>query len=84
MYTNGSFTPPGLQGTMVTFPSTLGSGNWNGLSYDPTVGLVFSKLHVTWANQGICVETSTVCLVKQCVHWITARRTFWLVLTSCT
>lgn len=44
MYTNGPFTPPGLQGTVVTFPSTLGGGNWNGLSYDPTRGLIFTNI----------------------------------------
>jgi quinoprotein glucose dehydrogenase len=44
MYTKGIFTPPGLDGTMVTFPSTLGGGNWSGLSYDPTRGLVFANV----------------------------------------
>ena len=29
---------------MVTFPSTLGGGNWNGLAYDPTRGLVFTNV----------------------------------------
>jgi quinoprotein glucose dehydrogenase len=29
---------------MVTFPSTIGGGNWNGLSYDPTLGLVFTNV----------------------------------------
>ena len=44
MYTKGPYTPPGVEGTMVTFPSTLGGGNWNGLSYDPTLGLVFTSV----------------------------------------
>jgi quinoprotein glucose dehydrogenase len=44
MYTKGIFTPPGLDGTMVTFPSTLGGGNWSGLSYDPSRGLVFTNI----------------------------------------
>jgi glucose dehydrogenase len=44
MYTKGPFTPPGLEGTMVTFPSTLGGGNWNGLAYDPNLGLVFTNV----------------------------------------
>ena len=44
MYTNGPYTPPGVDGTMVTFPSTLGGGNWNGLSYDPTLGMVFTNV----------------------------------------
>jgi quinoprotein glucose dehydrogenase len=44
MYTNGIYTPPGLEGTMVTFPSTLGGGNWSGLSYDPVRGLLFTNI----------------------------------------
>jgi quinoprotein glucose dehydrogenase len=44
MYTEGPFTPPGLTGYVVTFPSTLGGGNWNGLSYDPGQGLVFTNV----------------------------------------
>jgi quinoprotein glucose dehydrogenase len=44
MYTKGIFTPPGVDGTMVMFPSTLGGGNWSGLSYDPARGLVFTNI----------------------------------------
>jgi len=44
MYTKGPYTPPGVEGTMVTFPSTVGGGNWNGLSYDPGLGLVFTNV----------------------------------------
>jgi glucose dehydrogenase len=44
MYTKGIFTPPGLDGTMVMFPSTLGGGNWSGLAYDPTRGRVFTNI----------------------------------------
>jgi glucose dehydrogenase len=44
MYTKGPYTPPGVEGVMLTFPSTLGGGNWNGLSYDPTLGLVFTSV----------------------------------------
>ena len=44
MYTKGIFTPPGLDGTMVMFPSTLGGGNWSGLSYDPGRGLIFTNI----------------------------------------
>jgi quinoprotein glucose dehydrogenase len=44
MYTKGPYTPPGVEGVMVTFPSTLGGGNWNGLSYDPARGLVFTSV----------------------------------------
>ena len=44
MYTKGIFTPAGLDATMVTFPSTLGGGNWSGLSYDPIGGRVFTNI----------------------------------------
>jgi len=44
MYTNGPFTPAGTDGTMVTFPSTIGGGNWNGVAFDPTLGLAFTNV----------------------------------------
>jgi quinoprotein glucose dehydrogenase len=44
MYTKGPYTPPGVDGTMLTFPSTLGGGNWSGFSYDPTLGLAFTSV----------------------------------------
>lgn len=44
MYTKGMFAPLGLDGTLVMFPSTLGGGNWSGLSYDPSRGLVFANI----------------------------------------
>jgi quinoprotein glucose dehydrogenase len=43
-YTKGPFTPPGTEGFMVTFPSTLGGGNWNGLTYDASLGYVFTNV----------------------------------------
>ncbi len=44
MYTKGMYTPPGTEGVMVTFPSTLGGGNWNGNTFDPTLGLLFTNV----------------------------------------
>jgi len=44
MFTNGIFTPPTLERTMVMFPSTLGGGNWSGLSYDAARGLLFTNI----------------------------------------
>ena len=44
MYTKGPYTPPDVVGTMLTFPSTLGGGNWSGFSYDPTLGLAFTSV----------------------------------------
>ncbi len=44
MYTKGIYTPPGLEGTMLTFPSTLGGGNWGGVAFDPTLGLAITNV----------------------------------------
>jgi glucose dehydrogenase len=46
MFTEGPFTPMALEseGNALTFPSTLGGGNWSGLSYDPTLGYVFTNI----------------------------------------
>jgi len=44
MFTKGMFTAPEPGRTMVMFPSTLGGGNWSGLSYDPTHALVFANI----------------------------------------
>ena len=44
MYPEGPYTPPDIDGTMVTFPSTVGGGNWSGFSYDPTRGLAFTSV----------------------------------------
>lgn len=44
MYTKGPFTPASVDGTMVTFPSTIGGGNWNGMAYDPTLGLIVTNV----------------------------------------
>jgi quinoprotein glucose dehydrogenase len=43
-YTKGVFTPAGVDGYMVTFPSTIGGGNWNGLAYDPALGFVITNV----------------------------------------
>ena len=44
MYTQGPYTPPGLEGYAVTFPSTIGGGNWNGITYDAERGLMFTNV----------------------------------------
>lgn len=36
-----AFTPLPLDGNALFFPSTLGGGNWGGVSVDPSLGLLF-------------------------------------------
>lgn len=41
MVIGGPFTPMPLEGNVLLFPSTLGGGNWGGVSIDPSQGLLF-------------------------------------------
>ena len=38
------FAPLPLEGNGLLFPSTLGGGNWGGVSYNPSLGLLFSNV----------------------------------------
>lgn len=38
------YTPLGLEGNVLMFPSTLGGGGWGGLSVDPTLGYLFTNV----------------------------------------
>jgi quinoprotein glucose dehydrogenase len=80
MYTKGPYTPPGVEGVMVTFPSTLGGGNWNGLSYDPTLGLVFTSVmnlgQVARMVQGTARGGTTTTWVRRS-PWGGAVGRFW-------
>jgi len=41
MKAGGPYTPLPLEGNALFFPSTLGGGNWGGVSVDPSLGLLF-------------------------------------------
>ena len=41
MTIGGPYTPLPLDGNALFFPSTLGGGNWGGVSVDPALGLLF-------------------------------------------
>ena len=41
MFFSGPYAPNPLEGTVLTFPSTLGGGGFGGVSYNPQLGLVF-------------------------------------------
>ena len=80
MYTKGIFTPAGLDGTMVMFPSTLGGGNWSGLSYDAGRGLVFTNImnlgQVGRMEQRTDKATGAV-TYKRTSPWGSAYGRFW-------
>ena len=47
MKIGGPYTPLPLEGNALLFPSTLGGGNWGGVSIDPSLGLLFvNVMHV--------------------------------------
>ncbi len=39
------YTPLGLEGNVLMFPSTLGGGNWGGMSVDPSLGYLFANVN---------------------------------------
>ncbi len=41
MQIGGPYTPLPVEGNALFFPSTLGGGNWGGVSVDPNLGLLF-------------------------------------------
>jgi glucose dehydrogenase len=41
MTIGGPYTPLPVEGNVLLFPSTLGGGNWGGVSVDPRLGLLF-------------------------------------------
>lgn len=44
MFTEGPLTPMPVNGNALTYPSTLGGGNWGGVSVDPTLGFAFTNI----------------------------------------
>ncbi len=44
MKIGGPYTPLPLEGNALLFPSTLGGGNWGGVSVDPTLGRLFVNI----------------------------------------
>ncbi len=45
MHIGELYTPFGLEGNTLMFPSTLGGGGWGGVSVDPTLGYLFTNVN---------------------------------------
>lgn len=45
MKIGGLYTPLGLEGNVLMFPSTLGGGSWGGVSADPSLGYLFTNVN---------------------------------------
>ena len=44
MFIGPPYTPMPLEGNVLIFPSTLGGGNWGGVSFDPSLGYLFTNV----------------------------------------
>ncbi len=44
MHPEGPFAPFGMEGNTLTWPSTLGGGNWSGVSFNPALGYLFTNV----------------------------------------
>jgi len=44
LLSHGPFLPFPLEGNALTFPSTLGGGNWSGVSVDTKLGYLFTNI----------------------------------------
>ena len=44
MFAEGPYTPMPVEGNALIYPSTLGGGNWSGVSFDPKLGYVFTNI----------------------------------------
>jgi len=61
MVSAGPFTPFPSEGNALTFPSTLGGGNWGGVSFDPKLGYAFTNImHLgQWGHMEKRVDAKT-------------------------
>ncbi len=73
------YTPLGLEGNVLTFPSTLGGGGWGGLSNDPSLGYLFTNVNNLgqWGHMEKKVDpvTGTVEYIRTSSYGTYAR--FW-------
>jgi glucose dehydrogenase len=78
----GPYAPMPLEGHVVTFPSTLGGGNFGGISYDPGLGLVFVNVsHLGMVGRmeprATDPETGEVTAYRKTSPWGDAYGRFW-------
>ena len=80
MYTEGPYTPMALEGNALTYPSTLGGGNWSGVSFSPALGYVFTNINnlAQWGHmeQRTDAKTGTVTWIRTSSNGSSYAR-FW-------
>jgi quinoprotein glucose dehydrogenase len=55
------YTPLGLEGNVLLFPSTLGGGGWGGVSHDPSLDLLFTNVNnlAQWGHMEKRIDRTT-------------------------
>jgi len=73
------YTPLGLEGNLLMFPSTLGGGGWGGISTDPSLHLLFTNVNNLgqWGHmeRKIDPKTGAVTYIRTSAYGAYAR--FW-------
>jgi quinoprotein glucose dehydrogenase len=73
------YTPFGLEGNVLMFPSTLGGGGWGGISNDPSLGYLFTNVNNLgqWGHMETKTDPTTgaVTYVRTSAYGTYAR--FW-------
>jgi len=73
------YTPLGLEGNILMFPSTLGGGGWGGVSVDPSLGYLFTNVNNLgqWGHmeKKVDAKTGAVSYVRTSAYGTYAR--FW-------
>ena len=65
LFTKGPFAPYPVGGpdepNILVYPSTLGGGNWSGISYDPKLGYAFTNINnlAQWGHMEKKVDSKT-------------------------
>ena len=61
MRIGGLYTPFGLEGNTLMFPSTLGGGGWGGVSVDPSLGYLFTNVNNLgqWGHMEKKIDSAT-------------------------
>lgn len=61
MVSQGPYTPMTVLGNALTFPSTLGGGNWGGVTYDPALQYLFTNVMNIgqWGHMEKAMDKST-------------------------
>jgi quinoprotein glucose dehydrogenase len=73
------YTPFGLEGNTLSFPSTLGGGGWGGISSDPSLGYLFTNVNNVgqWGHMEKVTDAATGAVTYRRTSAYGAYARFW-------